>query len=118
MQPGPYAVYHYTTEEGKPLSTTLGVQAERIDAGHKTETRREQSSFLYHCYEGRGRTYITSPWSEEVVVKWEARDTFAVPAWSAVRHENTSTEGQKSYLVAVNDRPFLDALGLVRPERP
>lgn len=109
----PHAVYHYKNAAGGPLSTTLTVQAERIDAGHTTDESQEQCSFMYHCYAGSGKTVVTPPNGKTVVFNWTSRDTFCVPGWSKVQHHNVS--GDKAYLVAVSDRPLLDLLQLWRP---
>ncbi|KAK1995021.1 gentisate 1,2-dioxygenase [Colletotrichum falcatum] len=110
---GPHAVYHYEND-GKPLSPILGAQAERIDGNHTTGEVREQASFLYHCYEGRGRTVVEPPAGPRVVFEWAARDTFAVPAWSRIRHVNE--DSAPAYLVAVSDRPLLSSIGLIKPQ--
>ncbi|TKW53829.1 Gentisate 1,2-dioxygenase [Colletotrichum tanaceti] len=112
-QDGPYAVHHYTVH-GKPLSPILGAQAERIGGHHTTDEVREQASFLYHCYEGRGRTIVEPPTGPRVVFRWSARDTFAVPAWSRIQHVNE--DSAPAYLVAVSDRPLLNSIGLVKPQ--
>ena len=109
----PHTVYHYRNAAGEPLSTTLTIQAERIDAGHTTEVSQEQCSFMYHCYAGDGQTIVTPPNGEATVFSWTSRDTFAVPAWSKIQHVNNS--GSRAYLVAVSDRPLLDLLRLRRP---
>ncbi|KAF4984055.1 hypothetical protein FZEAL_668 [Fusarium zealandicum] len=109
-----YAVYHYKQADGKPLSNILGVQAERLNPGATVESQ-DSSSFLYHCYEGNGRTEVEAPSAEKMVFTWESRDTFAIPAWSKIKHVNESTT-EKAYLVACNDSPFLDCLGLRRPQ--
>jgi gentisate 1,2-dioxygenase len=108
----PHAIYHYKTVGGKPLSTTLGVQAERVNAGVTTETKQDSSSFIYHCYQGRGYSLVESPQGAKEKFHWEMGDTFAVPAWSRVQHGNCDVEA--AYLVAVHDGPFLDGLGLRR----
>ncbi len=111
----PHATHQYQTPDGKPLSTTIGIQAERLGAGVTTEPSLHPSSFLYHCYEGTGKTIVDPPnGGERVVFEWTSRDTFAVPAWSRVQHVNESAD-EPAYLVAVNDRPFLDLLGLTKP---
>lgn len=109
----PHAVYHYTLKDGRPLSTTLTMQAERIDAGYTTEPVQESASFIYHCYEGKGRTIISPPSGKDYTFSWTTKDTFAVPAWSKIQHINDSET--PAYLVAASDRPFLDSLGLRRP---
>ncbi|KAK8119895.1 RmlC-like cupin domain-containing protein [Apiospora kogelbergensis] len=111
----PHAIHHYCGEDGQPLSKTLGGQAERIAPGHTTEPSRESCSFIYHCYRGRGKTTIEPPSGKTMVFHWASRDTFAVPAWSRIRHVNEDN-AETAYLVAVSDRPLLVNLGLLRPE--
>lgn len=113
-QKGNHAVFHYTKKDGKPLSTTLGVQAERIAAGASSESSQDSSSFVYHCVEGNGRTVVETPSGEKMTFDWTSRDTFAIPSWSKVQHLNDSSS-EAAYLVAVNDGPFLDLLGLRHP---
>ncbi|KAH6987111.1 RmlC-like cupin domain-containing protein [Ilyonectria destructans] len=108
-----YAIYHYRGKDGKPLSNILGVQAERLDPGTTVESQ-EPSSYIYHCYQGKGRTEVQTPSGQIVVFNWISRDTFAVPAWSKIKHFNES-DSEKAYLVACHDGPFLDCLGLRRP---
>ncbi|KAG7143692.1 Gentisate 1 like protein [Verticillium longisporum] len=98
---GPHAVHHYRNADGRPLSTTLGVQAERLAPGAEVESR-DSCSYIYHCYEGTGRTEVETPAGEKSVFRWTARDTFAVPAWSSVRHVNESQD-ERAYLVACHD---------------
>ncbi|KAH6695000.1 RmlC-like cupin domain-containing protein [Plectosphaerella plurivora] len=110
---GPSAVYHYKNADGKPLSNILGVQAERLSPGVVVESQ-ESSSYIYHCYEGHGRTEVETPAGQKVVFTWKSRDTFAIPTWSKIKHINES-KTDAAYLVACHDGPFLDCLGLRRP---
>lgn len=110
---GKHKKFVYKLKDGKPLSSTLGAQAERIAPGHKTAESQETTSFMYHVYHGKGKTIITPPEGKaEVVVNWQVKDTFAVPAWSKIVHVN---EGDADAdLFATNDRPWLEHLGLYR----
>ncbi|KAF5234714.1 hypothetical protein FANTH_12066 [Fusarium anthophilum] len=107
-----YSIYHYKLSNGKPLSTFLGVQAERLSPGATVESQESQS-YLYHCYEGKGRTELVTPTGETMTFTWEARDTFAVPSWCKVKHINGS-KTEQAYLVACHDGPFLECLGIQR----
>lgn len=109
-----HSIYHYKRQDGNPLSTTLGLQAERLSPGTSSRFSRDSSSFIYHVVEGKGRTIIETPSNDEVVFLWDSKDTFAVPAWSRIQHINESAMGP-AYLLAVNDAPFLDLLQLRRP---
>ncbi|KAK8129212.1 hypothetical protein PG999_001592 [Apiospora kogelbergensis] len=104
-QPGPHAIYHYT------------LPAERIAAGAASPAVRESCSFVYHCFEGSGRTRLTladGKTTEEVV--WKRGDTFAVPAWTERVHYASEEGGEASYLFAVNDLPLLRNLGMYKRE--
>ena len=102
---------HHYSSDGAPLSTTLGAQAEMIEAGQQTAESQESISFMYHIYEGVGQTTILSPGGKSEVIDWEANDTFSVPAWSKISHLNKSDKNP-AYIFAVTDRPLLDNLGL------
>ncbi|ORY54724.1 gentisate 1,2-dioxygenase [Pseudomassariella vexata] len=115
-QDGPHAIYHYQVgrEDAKrPLSLTMGGQAERVDSGSESVSMRESCSYVYHCFEGRGRTTLLLANGATEVVYWARGDTFAVPAWSERVHK---AEEQRSYLFAVNDLPLLTNLGMYRKE--
>lgn len=107
----PHTVFHYKDSRGRPLSTTIGVQAERVSPLASSEPSRDVSSFLYHCYGGQGHTVVIPPSGGKMVFHWRGRDTFAVPAWSSVQHFNESRT-EPAYLVGFHDGPFIDNLGL------
>ncbi|KAK7919936.1 hypothetical protein PG985_007958 [Apiospora marii] len=124
-EPGPHALWHYTlptnlispstTPSKIPLSLTIGGQAERVRAGTSSAPLRESCSFVYHCFEGAGKTRLTladGTTTEEV--EWRRGDTFAVPAWTERVHE--AAGGEDCYLFAVNDLPLLKNLGMYRRE--
>jgi gentisate 1,2-dioxygenase len=108
-----WAIHDYKQPNGKPLSNILGVRAERLHPG-VVAASQDSCSFIYHCYEGRGRTEVETPSGQKTTFQWTSRDTFAIPAWSKVKHVNES-DTEKAYLVACHDGPFLDCLGLRRP---
>lgn len=114
---GTHAVYYYGVGLGgarKPLSLTMGGQAERVDAGTRSIPIRESCSFVYHCFEGKGRSELTRANGETEVVEWAKGDTFAVPAWTERVH--CADQNGRSYLFAVNDEPLLKNLGMYRRE--
>ncbi|KAK8040157.1 hypothetical protein PG993_008568 [Apiospora rasikravindrae] len=128
-QPGNHAIYHYTlpaytlspSSDGSisttmPLSRTVGAQAERIQAGTASPPIRESCSFVYHCFEGAGRTLLTlADGVSKEEVHWKRGDTFAVPAWTERVHEAEAGEAT-AYLFAVNDLPLLRNLGMYKRE--
>jgi len=108
--PGPYARYQYLLPSGKPLSSIIGAEAERIDARMEAPRRRETASFVYHVVEGTGRTVF----DDGEVILWEKSDTFCIPAWKAHYHVNDCDE--TVYLFSFSDRPLLENLGMFRRE--
>ncbi|KAJ9149936.1 C6 transcription factor [Pleurostoma richardsiae] len=108
----PYVVHHYRRKGRRALSETVGAQAERIAGGYKTPVQQETCSFIYHVKHGQGRTSLVTSAGESLVVDWKSNDTFAVPAWSQIQHTNMSSDN--AYLFAINDRPLLEELGLMR----
>ena len=111
---GDYATYTYESQvqKGQPLSTIIGGQAERIAVGATSPLRQENSSFVYHVYEGKGRTIITEDNGEETVLKWDRNDTFCIPSWKKFKHV---TEGDDvTYLFSFSDTPLLKNLDIYR----
>jgi len=82
-----------------------------IEAGHATTVAQETCSFIYHVYEGEGQTVVRTS-GTETAIDWVAKDTFTVPAWSEIQHINKGSAA--AYLFAINDRPLIESLGLVR----
>lgn len=112
---GEYARYDYRHDDGSHLSLTLSVQAERVGPGASSPASQETASFMYHVVDGQGHTTIQTPGSSQShTIEWTTKDTFAVPAWSQIVHTNTSQDGNEAFLVAINDRPMVESLGLMR----
>lgn len=110
---GDYAMYQYRFDDGRHLSNTISAQAERISSGTTSPKSQETCSFVYHVYEGEGFTEIQLADGGHRKVEWKDRDTFSVPAWSAITHTCTNNTGN-AYLFAVNDRPMIESLGTAR----
>ena len=111
---GTYARYEYRTQDGKHLSHTLSAQAERLSAGASAPETQSTLSYIYHVVEGEGYSTILSPGKVPAQrIQWSSKDTFAVPAWSKLTHTSTMSEGDV-FLVAINDRPMVEALGLLK----
>jgi gentisate 1,2-dioxygenase len=111
---GGYAQYHYRFKDGRHLSQTLSAQAERISAHKSSPEMQSTLSFMYHVVDGEGYSTILSPDSNQArKITWSSKDTFAVPAWSRISHTCTLTKGD-TFLVAINDRPMVESLGLFR----
>lgn len=104
---GDHAIYTYTNVNGSSLSTIIAGQAERISAGKTSPWRQENSSFIFHVYEGSGHTVIEG---ENTVLKWDKHDTFCIPSWKKFQHFNDADE--TAYLFSFNDTPLLENLGI------
>jgi gentisate 1,2-dioxygenase len=101
---------YWMREGGGEISKTIGASAYRIDAGASTEALRETASAVVHCYEGSGRTMVGN-----TVLAWKQGDSFCLPAWQKVVHENTG--GSPAYLFRFDDRPLLSALAALRTDK-
>ena len=91
------------------ISATSGASALRLDRGASTAPLRETASAIFHVYEGNGRSTIGT-----TVLDWKQGDTFAVPAWQTVVHQNGGPG--RAYLFRFDDRPLMTALGSYRTD--
>jgi gentisate 1,2-dioxygenase len=109
-QPGPTAEERYRLRSnGAEIAATCGASALRIDQGAATAPLRETASAIFHVYEGEGRSRIG-----DTTIAWKQGDTFAVPAWQTVVHENAGNA--RVYLFRFDDRPLLQALAAYRSD--
>ncbi|KAJ5306302.1 hypothetical protein PENANT_c017G04302 [Penicillium antarcticum] len=108
----PYTIYHYSRKGQRHLSNTISAQAERLDAGFTASPRQETCSFLYHVKSGEGVSNLITSDGNKTEIRWKEKDTFVVPAWCRIEH--TCSSAEPAYLFAINDRPLLESLGLVR----
>lgn len=106
-QKGEYAQYEYPVNT-PTLSRTLGAEAERINPGHASNHRQDSASYVFHIYQGSGRTVLDTG----KIIEWNACDTFVIPAWVGFRHENSSHT--VAYLFSFTEKPALTALGMWR----
>jgi gentisate 1,2-dioxygenase len=107
---GPVAHERYLMRSGgDDISKTIGASAYRLDAGAHTEPFRETASAVMHAYEGSGRTRVG-----DALLEWKQGDTFSVPAWQTVVHENTG-DGT-AYLFRFDDRPLMQNLAAYRSD--
>jgi gentisate 1,2-dioxygenase len=113
---GEYTKYDYMSKTNRDdhLSTIVGAQAERIQAGKTSPVRQETSSFVYHVYSGKGHTIIKSN-GQETILNWEDNDTFCIPSWAEFHHVN---DGESTvYLFNFSDTPLLQNLAMHRVGR-
>jgi gentisate 1,2-dioxygenase len=94
---------------GAEISATIGASAFRIDAGGQTAPLRETASAVMHVYEGSGETRVG-----DTVLTWKQGDSFALPAWQKIVHENTGAG--RAYLFRFDDRPLMSALAALRTD--
>lgn len=99
----------YKNAHGAEVSRTLGAHAERIQADTSSPARQETCSFVFHCVDGSGSSQLVLSDGTETVLKWSENDTFAVPAWTTIRHR--AIVGQDAYLFAFSDRPLVKSIG-------
>lgn len=111
---GSHAIYDYVSKKDgvSPVSTVIGAQAERIDAGSQSPVRHETTSYVFHVVTGTGYTLIKLEGKEETIIRWEDKDTFCVPSWAEVVHVNEGTS--TAYLYNFNDAPLLKNLNIFR----
>jgi gentisate 1,2-dioxygenase len=108
--PGATAEERYRMRaNGDEISKTIGASAYRLNKGASTQPLRETASAVMHCYEGSGRTTVG-----ETVLEWKQGDSFALPAWQKIVHENTGDA--TAYLFRFDDRPLMSALAALRQD--
>lgn len=90
---------------GGSILKTMRATATRMDAGSGTTRFRETASGVYHVVAGRGESKIG-----DATLRWEAGDTFALPAWTAYEHRNLGVDS--AYLFRIDERPTLEKLGM------
>ncbi|KAK9311314.1 RmlC-like cupin domain-containing protein [Lipomyces starkeyi] len=100
-----YADYHYRKDDGSEISSLVGAEAYRIEAGCSGPLRQETSSYVFHVYRGSGYT-VVGKGEKQRILKWTDKDVFAIPAYELFRH----FAEKKSYLFSFCDRPLLKSL--------
>ena len=94
---------------GGPVFPTLTYGAQLIRAGEETQLKRETSSTVYVCMEGRGQTEVAGR-----TFDWEENDIFVIPNFLWRRHVNKS--GKDAVLYTMSDRPLLEKIGQYRAQ--
>ncbi len=94
---------------GGPVFPTLTHGAQLLRAGEETLLKRETSSMVYVCLEGRGQTEVAGKtWD------WEENDIFVVPNFLWRRHVNRGAKD--AVLYSMSDRPLLEKIGQYRAQ--
>lgn len=84
-----------------------------LQPGEKTKSHRHSGTWIYHVFEGAGRTEVGD--GDATTLEWKNKDVFVVPTWQWHHHENTGEA--PAYLFSVSDRPIVEAAGVYREER-
>ena len=105
----PVAIRYVDPTTGRPPLRTMGAEALWLRAGERTRRARRTAGAVFHVIEGRGETVVG-----DTRFAWEPGDTFVAPPWHWVAHAGTSDV--PACLVAFDDEPALDALGLLEEE--
>lgn len=87
---------------------TIGVFAQRLDAGFETRPVRRTDGTVVVCLEGRGQARVGS-----AQFAFEPNDVFVVPSWHALALRADAD----TVLFSFSDRPLQRVLGLWREER-
>jgi gentisate 1,2-dioxygenase len=93
---------------GESAMPTIGTFLQLLPKGFATRPYRSTDAAVYVCVEGAGETRIG-----DTVLRWEPRDIFVVPGWTAHTHKADS----EAVLFSFSDRPVQQMLGLWREAR-
>ena len=85
------------------------VGAQLLRAGEETQLKRETSSSVYVCIEGRGQTEVAGR-----TFDWEENDIFVVPNFLWRRHVNRGAKDAVIY--TMSDAPLLEKIGQYRAQ--
>ena len=94
---------------GASLFPTLGYGAQLLRAGEETLAKRETSSTVYVCMQGRGQTEVAGH-----TFQWEENDIFVVPNFLWRRHVADSSGD--AILYSMSDAPLLEKIGQYRAQ--
>lgn len=104
-------VLHYADPvSGGPTLLTIDCELRRFRPEFKGKRKRHTHAEIFHVLEGSGTTRIGSGKN----LQWKQGDTFVVPLWTWHAHENSSE--LPATLLAVSDKPVMQALGFDRKE--
>jgi len=110
-EPDPYhghKLRYVNPASGESAMPTIGTFLQLLPTGFASRPYRSTDAAVYVCVEGRGETRIG-----ETVLRWEPRDIFVVPGWTAHTHNADS----EAVLFSFSDRPVQQMLGLWREAR-
>jgi gentisate 1,2-dioxygenase len=110
-EPDPYhghKLRYVNPASGESAMPTIGTFLQLLPTGFASRPYRSTDAAVYVCVEGRGETRIG-----ETVLRWEPRDIFVVPGWTAHTHNADS----EALLFSFSDRPVQQMLGLWREAR-
>jgi len=110
-EPDPYhghKLRYVNPASGESAMPTIGTFLQLLPTGFASRPYRSTDAAVYVCVQGRGETRIG-----ETVLRWEPRDIFVVPGWTAHTHNADS----EAVLFSFSDRPVQQMLGLWREAR-
>ena len=94
---------------GGPVFPTLNYGAALLRAGEETSLKRQTSSTVYVCIEGRGQTEVAG-----TTFDWEENDIIVVPNFLWRRHLNRGAKD--AVLYSISDAPLLEKIGQYRAQ--
>ena len=110
-EPDPYhghKLRYVNPASGDSAMPTIGTFLQLLPKGFATRPYRSTDAAVYVCVEGAGETRIG-----DTVLRWQPRDIFVVPGWTAHTHKAES----EAVLFSFSDRPVQQMLGLWREAR-
>ncbi len=95
---------------GGPVLPTIDCWIQMLQPGVHTRAHRHTSTAIYFVVRGRGYSIINGERFD-----WAERDFLVLPNWAWHEHVNASATDE-AILFSVQDRPVLQALGLLREQ--
>lgn len=92
-------------ELGSPALRTIALHVQQMSAEFRSATQRTTANSIFTVVRGSGETEVDGE-----VLRWEAGDIVAVPAWRPYQHRVHAD----THLVRASDEPVLRALDLLR----
>jgi gentisate 1,2-dioxygenase len=110
-EPDPYhghKLRYVNPASGDSAMPTIGTFIQLLPKGFASQPYRSTDAAVYVCVEGEGETRVG-----DTVLRWQPRDIFVVPGWTAHTHHADA----ETVLFSFSDRPVQQMLGLWREAR-
>jgi gentisate 1,2-dioxygenase len=95
---------------GGPVMKTFSCGIQMLRPGVHTAAHRHTGSWIYHVFEGHGKTVI-----DGIAYEWGPGDMFVLPSWAAHEHVNISAD-ERAILFSVTDTPLVRTVDKYRHE--